>query len=45
MVMNYLNQIKNGINAIYEQCGKQATVEQKVYLDKLHNNIIKNLIN
>ena len=38
------NQIKNGINAIYEQCGEQATVEQKAYLDKLHNNII-NLIN
>ena len=38
------NQIKNGVNAIYEQCGKRANVEQKAYLDKLHNNII-NLIN
>ena len=38
------NQIINGINAIYEQCGKQANVEQKVYLDNLYDNII-NLIN
>ena len=33
------NQIINGINAIHEQCGKEATVEQKTYLDELHNNI------
>ena len=42
------NQIINGVNAIYEQCGKQANVEQKVYLDKLYHNLydnIKNLIN
>ena len=38
------NQIINGINAIYEQCGTETSVEQKAYLDKLYDNII-NLIN
>ena len=33
------NQIKNGVNAIYEQCGKRANVEQKAYLDELHKKI------
>ena len=36
-------QIKNGVNAIYEQCGKEANIEQKEYLDNLYDNII-NLI-
>jgi hypothetical protein len=35
------NQIINGINAIYEQCGTEATVEQKAYLDNLYDTIKK----
>ena len=37
-------QIINGINAIYEQCGAEANVEQKAYLDKLHDTIKKNIV-
>jgi len=33
------NQIITGINALYEQCGTEATVEQKAYLDNLYDNI------
>ena len=36
-------QIINGINAIYEQCGKEATIEQKAYLDELHKQIHKQI--
>ena len=35
------NQIINGINAVYEQCGAEANVEQKAYLDNLYDTIKK----